>query len=216
MTVLICAATSFEASHLRTQLGDRPDVRVIETGVGPVNAAYALTMAITQTRPEMIVSCGVGGAYPSSGLNIGDVVCAAEEIYGDLGAQSASGFLDMRAMGFPVVQGPVPLFNELPLQVFPLSRRARFVTVSTVTGTDATARELESRLHGDVENMEGAAIVHVATLHEIPVGEVRGISNMVGNRDRQSWRLQDAAQAAQASVIEWIKASRPQDTSRPE
>ena len=31
--------------------------------------------------------------------------------------------------------------------------------------------------------MEGAAVAHVAHLHGIPVGEVRGISNMVTNRD---------------------------------
>ena len=44
--------------------------------------------------------CGIGGAYPSSGLNVGDVASAEIEIYGDLGAQSPSGFLDMQALGF--------------------------------------------------------------------------------------------------------------------
>ena len=107
-------------------------------------------------------------------------------------------------MGFPVVEGPPPLFNELPLQIFPTEWRARFVTVSTCTGTDASARELEMRLNGAVESMEGAAIVHVAHLHGIPVGEVRGISNLVGNRDRQSWRLKEAAEAAQLAVINWV------------
>lgn len=170
-----------------------------------MNAAHALTMAVMSARPDVILSCGIGGAYPSSGLTVGDVVCAGEEVYGDLGAQSASGFLDMRVMGFPVVSGPTPLFNELPLQVFPVKRRERFVTLSTVTGTDHTARELENRLKGAIESMEGAAIVHVAALHAIPVGEVRGVSNMVGDRDRQSWRLKEAAEAAQRSVIDWIK-----------
>lgn len=161
-------------------------------------------MAIVTDRPDRIIVCGVGGAYPSSGLSIGDVVSADVEIYGDLGAQSPDGFLDMAALGFPVIAGATPLFNELPLQVFPADRRARFVTVSTCTGTAAMARELEQRTRGAVENMEGAAIVHVARLQGIPIGEIRGISNIATTRDRASWRLPEAAAAAQAALSSWL------------
>ena len=83
-----------------------------------------MTVAIIEKRPDAIVVCGVGGAYPSSGLKIGDVACAEIEIYGDLGAQSPTGFLDMKALGFPVIATPAPLFNEMPMQVFPTNARA--------------------------------------------------------------------------------------------
>jgi len=175
-------------------------------GVGPVNAAHAVTLAIARNPPTQIVVCGVGGAYPSSGLKVGDVACADQEIYGDLGADSPSGFLDMKALGFAIVDGTPPLFNELPMQVFPLQQRVRFVTVSTCTGIDAVARAIESRTGGSVENMEGAAVAHVANLHGVPVGEVRGISNIVTNRDTKTWRLRDAADAAQKAVLKWIEA----------
>ena len=149
--------------------------------------------------------CGVGGAYPTSDLQVGDVISADSEIYGDLGAQSPGGFLDMKALGFPVISTPSVLFNELPLQVFPTTARARFVTVSTCTGSDAVAREIASRTSGSVENMEGAAVAHVALLHGIPVGEVRGISNLVTNRDVKSWKLKEAANAAQEAVNSWLE-----------
>ena len=204
--LLICAATAFEASLLRSRCAGDPRVRLVITGVGPVNAAHALTMAIVEQRPDAIVVCGVGGSYPGTGLNIGDVVCADAEIYGDLGAQSPAGFLDMKSLGFPVVATPTPLFNELPMQVFPTTARARFVTVSTCTGTDAAAREIASRTGGAVENMEGAAIAHVAHLHGIPVGEVRGISNLVTNRDAKSWKLKEAAAAAQSALLDWLNS----------
>jgi futalosine hydrolase len=168
-----------------------------------------VTAAILQQRPQFIVSCGIGGAYPSSGLQIGEVACAEVEIYGDLGAQSPSGFLDMKALGFPVVRGPNPLFNEIPIGVRPLERRVRFVTVSTCTGTEADAHALEQRTQGAVENMEGAAIAHVGHLYGIAVGEVRGISNMVTNRDKKSWRIIEASEAAQRAVIDWVKTLRP-------
>lgn len=207
--VLLCVATELEAVRLRDQLGGLRDTELINTGVGPVNAAHGVTVAIMQRRPDMIINCGVGGAYPSSSLSVGDVICASEEIYGDLGAQSPTGFLDMKALGFAVVSGRQNFFNELPMQVFPVTQRVRFVTVSTCTGTEAVAREIQSRTLGAVENMEGAAIAHVGLLHGIPVGEVRGISNVVTNRDKSSWRLREASAAAQNAVINWVRTLRP-------
>ena len=70
----------------------------------------------------------------------------------------------------------------MPMQVFPVERRVPFVTVSSCTGTDG-GRANEGRTAGAVESMEGAAVAHVAHLHGVPVGEVRGISNLVTNRD---------------------------------
>jgi futalosine hydrolase len=90
------------------------------------------------------------------------------------------------------------------MQVFPVDRRVSFVTVSMCTGTDDSAREIEARTAGAVESMEGAAVAHVAHLHGIPVGEVRGISNIVTNRDINAWKLKDAAAAAQEAVLSWI------------
>ena len=204
MRFLICTATDFEASLLLARFTGDERVRIVVSGVGPVNAAHAATVAVIENRPDEIVVCGIGGAYPSSNLQTNDVVSAKTEIYGDLGAQSPTGFLDMQALGFPVVSTPRPLFNELPLQVFPTTAVARFVTVSTCTGTESSAREIEARTKGAVENMEGAAVAHVAHLHGIPVGEVRGISNLVTNRDVKSWRMKEAARAAQESLISWI------------
>lgn len=204
MSLLICIATEMEGAMLRAAFADRSDIHIVCTGVGPVNAAHGVTMGIVEHRPSRIVVCGVGGAYPGSGLTIGDVVCADVECYGDLGAQSPGGFLDMRALGFPVIRGDQPVYNDLPLQVWPVDRRVKFVTVNTCTGTDEDARSIEARTGGAVENMEGAAVAHVARLHEVPVGEVRGISNIVTTRDTSAWRLKDAAVAAQEAVIAWL------------
>jgi futalosine hydrolase len=202
--LLLCAATEFECALLRERLPRDVPVAIVCTGVGPVNAAYAVTRFLASSPAHAIVVCGVGGAYPSSGLAVNEVVCADVETYGDLGATSPSGFLDMKALGFPIVDRPVRLFNDLPMNVFPVDRRVRFVTMSTCTGTETDARAIEARTGGAVENMEGAAIAHVAHLQGIPAGEVRGISNLVTNRDTSSWRLTDAAVAAQEAVLTWI------------
>lgn len=202
--LLICLATELEGGLLRERLATDGSVAIVTMGVGPVNAAHAVTQAISRSRPSAIIVCGIGGAYPGSGLAIGEVACADTECYGDLGATSPSGFLDMRALGFPLVAGPPPIFNELPMQVFPSSTRVRFVTMSSCTGTTAAARAIEARTGGAVENMEGAAVAHVAAIHGIPVGELRGISNMVTDRDTGAWRIKEAATAAQEALLTWI------------
>ena len=157
-----------------------------------------------------MIVCGIAGAYPKAfeqdGLATGSVVCAQSECYGDLGANSAQGFLDMQTLGFPVIPGEPPVYNSLPMQIFPAERRAGFVTVNTCTGDDETARNIEARTGGSVESMEGAAIAHVARLYGIPCGEIRGISNRAGNRDRSSWRVKEAAEAAQKALLDWLKA----------
>jgi futalosine hydrolase len=205
--LLLCVATEAEGVLLRERFNGGADssIAIVRTGVGSVNAAHAVTLFLSKTGANAIVVCGVGGAYPSSGLTLGQVVCAETECYGDLGASSPAGFLDMKALGFPTVEAPVPFFNELPMQLFPAERRARFVTVSTCTGIEADAHALEARTGGAVETMEGAAVAHVAHLHGIPVGEVRGISNIVTNRDKASWQIREAAVAAQKAVLAWIE-----------
>ena len=205
--IVICVATALEGQGLQRQIAGRA-LHVLETGVGPVNAAFSLTRLLVTARPRLVISCGIGGAYPGSGLEPGDVACASSETYGDLGAESDEGFLDMAALGFPVIAGDPPIFNRLPVDVQPIDRAVPFVTVSTCTGHDDVARRLTSRTGGMVESMEGAAIVHVARLAGVPVAELRGISNPVGRRDRNTWKLREAIEAMRAVLIEAIERGR--------
>ena len=198
--LLVCTATEMECELLR------PHLPVLCTGVGAVNAAFALTRYLEREGARSVVVCGIGGAYPGSGLPVAGVAWAESECYGDLGAASPEGFLDMRALGFPVIGGEQPLYNVLPMQIRPGAGSVPFVTVNTCTGDHASALALVSRTGGFVENMEGAAIAHVARLYGIPAGEVRGISNPAGNRDRGAWRVREAAAAAQESVLEAWRA----------
>lgn len=194
--LVICVATEMEGTLLR------PHLPVLCTGVGAVNAAYTLTRFLEREGAKSVIVCGIGGAYPGSDLPLGSVACAESECYGDLGAASSEGFLDMEKLGFPLIAGPPPVYNVLPMQIFPVRKRVPFVTVNTCTGDQTAAVALQTRTGGGVENMEGAAIAHVAKLYGVPAGEIRGISNPVGNRDRGAWRVKEAAVAAQEALLE--------------
>ncbi|HEX9022133.1 MAG TPA: futalosine hydrolase [Nitrospirota bacterium] len=209
----------------RTTLGAKPllegefagrGVLLCVGGMGKVNAAHAATLLLTQFKPEALVVFGVGGGYPSSGAGIGDVALAREEITGDEGVLTVDGFQDTEYIGIPLVKtastviytryaAPEPLLKR-SLQALALRPQAGkahvgpFVTLSTCTGTTARAKELEERYHGLCENMEGAAAAQVAELHGVPWLEVRGISNIVEDRDLRKWDIPRAAQAARQAV----------------
>ena len=121
----------------------------------------------------------------------------------------------MKEIGIPLVQnGRRKYFNEFPITPLPLTspikegifkvKSGSFVTVSAATGTSKGARELEKRFHALCENMEGAAIAQVCTIYRIPMHEIRGISNIVGVRDKRRWNLKLASKNCQRVVVDAI------------
>jgi futalosine hydrolase len=204
------------------RLGGR-QVLLCVSGMGKVNAAHAATLLLTRFAPEALFNFGIGGAYPSSGAKIGSVAIAKEEIAGDEGILTLDGFKDTEYIGIPLLKTSTSVIYSTYPASEPLVKRAlqslishqrsgenavhvgTFVTLSTCTGTTTRARELEDRHHGLCENMEGAAVAQVAELHGIPWLEVRGISNLVEDRDLDKWDIPRAAQAAQQAILHIVE-----------
>lgn len=189
-------------------------------GMGKTNAAQALA-ALLETRPVRgVVGFGVGGAYPGSDLDVGGLALATAEIYGDDGVEAPEGWLSTEAIGIPLLETARGAgFNEVVLDEDRVRAAGRalasaglevtsgpFVTVSACSGTRARGDALRARFGAICESMEGAACAHVSALYEVPFVEVRGISNLVEDRDLSRWKLRDAAHAA-AGAVERIVAA---------
>jgi len=58
-----------------------------------------------------------------------------------------------------------------------------------------------------IESMEGAAAAQVADRLGLPFAEVRGVSNLVGERDKRAWDLRSAiahsCRALRALLLDW-------------
>jgi futalosine hydrolase len=184
------------------------------SGIGIANAAHAVTVMAEVLKPDLIILFGTGGAYPGSGLALGEVALADTEIYGDCGIVEPGGFLDMSAIGFPLLKnGRKEFFNEFPLNGGILkkavkvlgARTGRFVTVCAGTRSKKRALELEKRWGGIVENMEGAAAAQIALLYDIPLIEIRGISNITGDPPAR-WKKELAAEECQKGVEKLIES----------
>lgn len=204
------------------RLGGFPVV-VAAGGIGKTNAAHALTAILERYRASAVIGFGVGGAYPGSGLDVGDLAVATAEHYGDEGVATGNGWISCEDIGIPLLaDGGRRYFNELPvdqaglesidgaLRDGPIAAMwGPFVTVSNCSGTTARGVELAERFGAVCESMEGAAYAHVAALYRLPYLELRGISNLVEDRDTSRWRLHEAAGTAAAGVRVAVENWRP-------
>lgn len=192
---LIVVATAGEAERLRVLEVSSVQIQVVVSGVGAVAAALATQAALSASNFDLAISAGIGGAFEGSGLTVGDVALASEIVQADLGAWNGSAFLPLSELGLEVAG------NAGRFTCWPQSRNlgllcGPFVTVSSVTGSVAGAAEMLRRVpQALVEGMEGAGVAHAALLAGVPVAEVRGVSNLVGPRDRAAWRIGEALAA---------------------
>ena len=189
------------------------------SGVGKANAAAASAVLLEQYQPKRVIITGCGGAYPGSGLSVGDLALAGEELFGDEGTVTPQGWLDLKQMGLSLLQqGERSWYGTLPMALHETEKvlqladshglrltRGRFVTVSTCSGTKERGLELAHRYQAICENMEGAAIALNALRYGVPCLEIRGISNLVEDRDMSRWEIDRAVAAAQRLVIKVVE-----------
>ncbi|MEU5037312.1 futalosine hydrolase [Streptomyces rubiginosohelvolus] len=178
---------------------------VLAGGAGPAAAAAATAFALASGAPAsgasasapygLVVSAGIGGAFtpvtPLGSLIVADGIVAA-----DLGAETADGFLPVTALGFgrDRFTPPPALVREVAAATG--AAAGPVLTVSTVTGSAERAGALLAAHPGALaEAMEGFGVAEAAARADVPVLEVRAVSNAVGPRDRDAWRIGDALAA---------------------
>ncbi len=172
-----------------------PTWNVIAVGVGPAAAAAGTATALARTPYDLVVSAGIGGGF-QPGAPVGSLVVADEITVADLGAETPDGFLPVTELGFGTVTHRPPAALVRALATASGARPGTVLTVSTVTGTAARAAELRARHpRALAEAMEGFGVAEAATVHGVPVLELRAVSNPVGPRDRAAWRIGDALAA---------------------
>lgn len=204
LRILVVTAVSAERDAVLRGLADNRRFEVIAAGVGPVTSAIRTTKALADARYELVVVAGIAGGF-SDRAEVGSLVVASEIIAADLGAQTAEGFSSLDELGFGSARVPVDASRakRLAEALQAAGLRAQLgpvLTLSTVTGTAATAAELAERVPGAAaEAMEGFGAASAAMEYGLPVLELRAISNAVGPRDRSAWRIGDALAALEAA-----------------
>lgn len=202
------------ALHRRAAATGQPPGRdgcaLVVGGVGPAAAAAATSAALAASAPagaepvELVLCAGIGGGF---GLDIGSVAVASAIVFADFGAETAAGFASAAELGLGIERYDVAPQLAVELTDRTGGQLGTILTVATVTGTAATAAARRARYPDAVaEAMEGAGVAAAAAYHGVAVAEIRAISNAVGPRQREAWRIPDALTALGHAVAAIVAA----------
>lgn len=198
--VLIVTSVSAEKEAIEKGLNGASGFDVVVSGVGQAAAASATASALVSKTYKCVINAGIAGGFEGR-ADLGSIVLSNRIVAADLGAESKEGFLSIESLKLGVssidADHDSVLNMETAAQKVGLSvSKGAILTLSTVTGTSETADELRTRIPDAIaEGMEGFGVAEAARQHQVPVIEVRSISNKVGPRDRESWRIKEALAA---------------------
>lgn len=209
MATLVVTAVEAEKEAVVRGLPKNSAIEVIVGGVGIAQMAANTAVALSQHTYQAVVNVGIAGGFVEE-APVGSFVVANEIIAADLGAESEKGFLSLEELDLgvsrlacdqTVVERSVRSLEKLRLDV----TEGAILTTTTVTGTASRAKLLKERFPtAKAEAMEGYGVLAAARLYNVPAFEWRSISNVVGPRDREKWKIKEALalleQAAPALV----------------
>lgn len=181
-----------------------PSVDAGIAGVGIVDFSASLARFFSKKKYEQAVLLGICGAYPNSGLQLGDVVRVGTEVVADMGAQSREGhFIPWKTVvsAETLYKGASP--RDLPLCLAAIPEVAGG-TVNCCTGTQYLGNRRESIFQIQVENMEGAAFFAVCKAFDVSGYQFRAVSNMASDRDESSWDIPKALAALKKQVLDQL------------
>ena len=143
--VLVCFAVKEEVGAFQRLVADRRAVKVILVGIGTRNAEEAIRVALTEQRPQLVLTCGfAGGLRPD--LAMGTVVFSAD-----------------------------PETCLEPALLAAGAKPARFHCSEQVAATAEAKRSLRESTGADAVEMESRIICAVCRQHNIPCATVRVI-----------------------------------------
>lgn len=140
----------------------RARVNPLICGIGPVESAVAVTKALSETRPDLLVSMGSGG---SRVLEQGKVYQASSVSYRDM---------DASPLGF--AKGQTPL-TELPIEI-PMELQIKGVESARLsTGASIVSGDHYDTVDAEMVDMESFAILRACMTFDVPMIGLRGISD---------------------------------------
>ena len=221
MEISICAATGPELAPSKAMAsileasGHR--LRFFTTGVGMLQSSFYIQQHIHQFRPELLLQIGIAGSFDPA-LSPGSVVLVEKEYLGSLGVEeNTAGFQqhwkDIFDLG---LQAPseAPFIEKALvnpcLDRWPWIKQMRLqtgtgVTIDEISTSPARIQALKTLYRPTVESMEGAALHFNALMHQTAFLQIRGISNLIGERDKSKWKIGPALQAVTETVAVFLK-----------
>ncbi len=210
MNVLVIAATEKELSGINQIAFTGPSLmlQTAVTGVGLLPSTYAIMQLIGKSKPDLVIQVGIAGSFNLS-LELGTAVTVKREILADIGVFEKDGYRDVFELGLaeknipPFEQGAIVNHHENLIEAASLPAVSA-VSVNEISTHPQKITLFAEKYKAGIESMEGAALHYVCALQDIPFIQIRGISNLIGERDKTKWKIPEALLAATNACINLI------------
>jgi nucleoside phosphorylase len=169
---------------------------VIGSGIGVASASMATGIALASYAIHDILVLGIGGVMGP--WEPAEVFEANSDTYLRLGSIENGEYSPLSSrMGLEPHGYAKAISSKFVMQPCPLLMDLKRTVVAFGTSDQISSKEdlpFLERHYPDlrVENMEGAAITHAASLFDTPVYQIRVASNSVGNRNVSQWEIPKA------------------------
>lgn len=142
--------------------------------VGCEAAAVATVAAIQKIQPDLVINSGTCGAFESNGAAIGDVYLGSAVMFHDRRVPGDDAWGTQALGNYPVWEGSVAL-----------AQRLGFKTGKVTTGSSLDMQPCDEQIirenHGELKDMEGAAIAFVCSLYQVPILFVKSVTDLCDN-----------------------------------
>ena len=206
MKLLITSATKMELPILNSS---KNVVDTCISGIGCAITMFHLQEALQNNNYDLVIQTGIAGSFDLKKNGLGKVVLAETDAFADLGVSESNDFRTLFELNFlaensfPFTDG-ILVNNHTLLEKIELPS-VKAITVNTVTDDRSKIKQLQSKFSADIETMEGAALHYICLQKKIPFLQIRSISNEVGERNKENWKIKEALENLNISLNKIIK-----------
>ncbi|MDD2564833.1 MAG: futalosine hydrolase [Salinivirgaceae bacterium] len=164
---------------------------ILIAGIGIATTIFSTTKILLKHSYDYVINIGICGAYARN-LSLGEVVIVREDFFADQlmedGFQSTPWSKSSLAVQNDIYNSEGSILSTLTPDFLNLSK-VRSITSDTIHANESTIKKLVDIYNPDIESMEGVAVFFVTRKCEIPVIQIRAISNYVEIRDKSKWEI---------------------------
>jgi futalosine hydrolase len=225
-SILIVAATFLEVSSLIKKFQFLQDstsmnyfiekeniiCEILITGVGASFTIFELMKKI-YTAPQkynLIINIGIAGSFAPQ-VALSEVVQIIQDEFADLGIEDGKkSFQTIFEANFsnpneyPFSNGKLIPENLHFENIISLPQK-KAITVNLAHGNIENIEFFKNKFYSDVESMEGAAVFYVCMKENIPVLQIRSISNYVEPRNKENWKLKESLESLTTTMIKILE-----------
>lgn len=139
--------------------------------VGCEAASVATLAAIQKIQPDLIINSGTCGAFKANGAGIGDVYLGNNVMFHDRRVPGDDAWGTQALGNYPTWEGTKALAEKLGFKL------GKVTTGSSLDMQPCDLKIIQEN-HGELKDMEGAAVAFVASLFKIPILFVKSVTDL--------------------------------------